>query len=87
MANPKCQCGYPSQNVKHMVMACPQWAKGRGEVLQRAKDRSFEAMMNSPEDMKRIIEWILTNGWLEQFRLTEEVETAVSERIERSEKG
>ena len=34
--------------------------------------------------MKRIIEWILTNGRLEQFRLAEEVEAADSERIERS---
>ena len=35
--NPKCQCGYPSQNVKHMVLACPHWAIGRGEVLQKGK--------------------------------------------------
>ena len=45
--------------MKRTVLACPQWAKGRGEVLQRSKDRPFEAMMNSPDDMKRIIEWVL----------------------------
>ena len=84
MANPKCQCGYPSQNMKHMVMARPQWAKGRREVLQMAKDRSFEAMMNIPDGMKRITEWILSNGWLEQFRLAKEVEIAVNERTTRS---
>ena len=60
--NPKCQCGYPSQNVKHMVLACPQWAMGRGEVLQKAKDRSFAAMMNSPDDIERITKWILAKG-------------------------
>ena len=51
-------------------------------MVQEAKDRSFEAMMNIPDDMKGIIEWIFTNGWLEQFRLAEEVEIADSERIE-----
>ena len=30
---PSFQCGYPSQNVKHMVLACPQWVNGRGDFL------------------------------------------------------
>ncbi|KAI0998523.1 hypothetical protein K3495_g9672 [Podosphaera aphanis] len=47
VANPKCQCGYPSQNVEHMALACHQWAEGRGEILRQAKDRSYEAMMKS----------------------------------------
>ena len=29
-----CQCGYPSQNVKHMVLVYPQWANGRGNFLR-----------------------------------------------------
>ena len=56
-------------------------------MLRQARDRSFEAMMNSADDMKRITGWILSNGWLEQFQLAEEVEIAVGERITRSRKG
>ncbi|KAI0996447.1 hypothetical protein K3495_g11734 [Podosphaera aphanis] len=85
--SPICQCGYPTQNIRHMVMTCPQWAKGRGEVLRRAKDRSFEAMMNSPADMARITQWILTQGWIEQFRLAGEVETAMKVTVKRVGKG
>ena len=70
-----------------MVMTCPQWAKGRGEVLRRAKDRSFESMMNSPADMARITLWILTQGWFEQFRLAGEVETAMKVTMKRVGKG
>ena len=70
-----------------MVLACPQWARGRGEVLRLAKDRSFEAMMNSAEDVARITQWIITEGWIEQFRLVGEVEKAVSEKMKRSGKG
>ncbi|KAI1003651.1 hypothetical protein K3495_g4555 [Podosphaera aphanis] len=85
--SPICRCGYPTQNIRHMVMTCPQWAKGRGEVLRRAKDKSFEAMMNSPADMARVTQWILTQGWIEQFRLAEEVERAIKVTMKRVGKG
>ncbi|KAI1004655.1 hypothetical protein K3495_g3557 [Podosphaera aphanis] len=57
--NPRCPSGYPSENVKHVVMACPLKANGRAEVWRKAKDRSFVAMMNNPEDVGRITKWIL----------------------------
>ena len=78
--SPRCHCGYPSQNVKHMIMACPDWAIGRGEILRKAENRSFEAMMNNPKDMARITKWIQKEGRLEQFRLTLEVEAMMSDR-------
>ena len=77
---PRCQCGYPSQNAQHMVMVCPQWTKGRGDVLRKARNRTFEAMMDSPEDVGRISKWIQAGGFIEQFRLTREVEAAVEKR-------
>ena len=63
-----------------MVMACTSWAKGRGEILRKAENRSFEAMMNNPTDIARITRWIQQEGRLEQFRLTLEVEAKMSER-------
>ena len=50
------------QNVEHMVFACPQCAGGRGEFLRQAKDRSFEAMINSLEDVARNTQLVLSNG-------------------------
>ena len=85
--SPKCQCGYPSQNVRHMIMTCPQWAKGRGEILRKSKDRSYEAMINSPADVARITQWILNEGWLEQFRLVGQVEAVMKEMKTRAGKG
>ena len=63
-----------------MVMVCPQWAQGRGEVLRKARNRTFEAMMDSPEDVARITKWIQAEGFIEQFRLTREVEAIVEAR-------
>ncbi|KHJ33624.1 hypothetical protein EV44_g3838 [Erysiphe necator] len=68
-------------------MYCPEWAKGRGDILRKAKDRSFKAMMNSPEDISRITKWIQKEGWLEQFRLSIEVERVVGQRQEERTKG
>ncbi|KHJ30542.1 hypothetical protein EV44_g4290 [Erysiphe necator] len=79
---PSCQCGYRSQNVKHMIMACPRWAKGRGEILRKAENRSFKAMMNNPKDVARITQWILNEGKLEQFRLIGAIETVLKQRGE-----
>ena len=73
-------CGYPSQNVRHMIMACPAWPKGRGEIWRKAKDRSFKSMTNRPKGMIRMTQWILDQGWIEQFRMTGEVERVLKER-------
>ena len=35
--NPKCQCGYLSQNIKYMVLACPQWAREGERCFERQK--------------------------------------------------
>lgn len=85
--SPKCQCGYPSQNVRHMVMTCPKWARGRGDILRKSKDRSYEAMIQSPEDVARITKWILDEGYLEQFCLVSQVEAVMREKISRAGKG
>ena len=70
-----------------MALACPQLAMGRGEVLRKANDRSFAAMMNSPDDKERITKWILAKGWLKQFQLVGEVEIALDEKMRRYGQG
>ena len=75
--SPRCQCRYPSQNVKHMIMACFNWVKGRGEILRKSEPRSLEAMMNNPKYIARMTRWIQQEGRLEQFRLTLEVEATM----------
>ena len=84
--NPRCPCGYPSENVKHAVMACPLRVKGRADVWRKATIRSFEAMMNDPKDLARITQWILDQEWFEQFRLVGEVERLMLERGEEKRK-
>ena len=78
--SPSCPCGYQSQNPKHMIMSCPRWSNGRGEIWRQAKDRSYEAMINNPGDIKRITKWILNHGWIEQFQMTKAVEMLLEER-------
>ena len=63
-----------------MIMMCPQWTREGGDVLRQARNRSLEAIMDSPEDVDRITKWIQAERWIEQFRPTREVEAAVDER-------
>ena len=69
-----------------MIMQCPQWAAGRAEIWRQAKVRSFQAMMDNPDDVKRITQWILDQGWMEQFRLAEVTEAIVAQREKEKEK-
>ena len=70
-----------------MVMSCPAWADGRGEVFRKAKRPStFAAMIKDQEDIKRITKWILTKGWTEQFRLAPQVEALIQERQNKKER-
>ena len=65
--HPGCpSCVYPSRNAKHLVMFCPVWVEGRGEVLRKAKRPTFHDMMQDPEDLKRTPKWIISKGWIEQ---------------------
>ncbi|KAI0995649.1 hypothetical protein K3495_g12532 [Podosphaera aphanis] len=52
--------------------------------MRKAKNQSFTAMMQSPEDISRITEWIIKEGWLEQFRLAGDVEKLLKEREDAS---
>ena len=69
-----------------MLLACPQWANGSGYVLRQAKDRSFEAMINNPEDVARIAQWIQSR-WIKKFRLAGKGEVAMSNKLKQSGRG
>ena len=60
---------------------------GRGEVLRKAKDRSFAAIINSQNDKERITKRILAKGWFEQYRLAGEVEIATDKKMRRFGQG
>ena len=70
-----------------MVISCPRWAKGRGELLRKSTTRSCEAMVNNVKDMTRIAQWIQKEGWIEQFRMTGEIEALIKQRGENGNTG
>ena len=82
LGKPCCQSGYPFQNINHMVMSCPRRAKGRGELPRKSTIRSLEAMVNNVQDMTRIAPSSQKEAWLEQFRMTGEIEELIGQREE-----
>uniref|UniRef100_A0A9Q8PCU6 Reverse transcriptase domain-containing protein n=1 Tax=Passalora fulva TaxID=5499 RepID=A0A9Q8PCU6_PASFU len=79
--NTSCPYGYRSQNVRHALLVCPRWSLGRGEWMAKARNRTIRALLNNAEDLRRITNWILEKGWLEQYRLVGAVQ---EERTRRS---
>ena len=65
-----------------MVMVYSNCAKGRGEILRKAENRPFEAILNSPKDVARITKWTQKEGRLEHFPLMLYVEATIRERGE-----
>ena len=63
-----------------MVMSCSGWAEDRGEVLRKAKRPPFDAMMQDKDDLKKVTKWIISKGWIEQFRLAPQVEALLKAR-------
>lgn len=69
-------------------MTCGRlWARGRGKILRNAKDRSYQAKIQSSEDVARITKWILDDIHLEQFRLVRQIDAVMREMMHREGKG
>ena len=49
--------------------------------MAKARNRTIGALLNNAEDLRRITNWILEKGWLEQYRLVGAVQ---EERTRRS---
>lgn len=87
VTNKKCQCGFPCQNVKHKLLYCPEWARGRGDWLRRTRSKDIQVVLNDPDAAERIARWIVREGFLEQFKLSAAVEQLVQERQEERGRG
>ena len=53
-----------------MIMSSSRWSNDTVDTWRQAKDRSLEAMLKNPGDIKRITQWFINHGWIEQFQTT-----------------
>lgn len=68
---PACTCGWRAQNIRHILLHCPQTTHHRLVALTRTED--IDPMLSCAETAHIAAKWFLQEGILEQFRLTREL--------------
>jgi hypothetical protein len=65
-----CFCGWIKQNVKHIVLQCPDYTQNRDSMLREEGTTDFRRLMITAKRVKTMINWFMKTGLLAQFSLT-----------------
>ena len=57
----RCSCGTGSQNPRHVLLQCPSF-------IDLGRSTDYEELMNHPQAMRYVAEFMLSTGLLGQFR-------------------
>lgn len=68
-AKPDCDCGWPRQTPKHIILFCPAHAPGRTEMLAEAKTTDFTRLLSTEAGLRAVTRWFLKRDVLTQFSL------------------
>ena len=68
-SKPDCDCGWPRQTPKHIILFCPAHASGRTEMLAEAKTTDFTKLLSTEAGLRAMTRWFLQRDVLPQFSL------------------
>jgi hypothetical protein len=71
---PRCDCGWPRQTARHVVMHCPTYQRQRAELIMEAGSEDFRAILTSAPSARAAARWFVRCGILAQFRTAYEVD-------------
>lgn len=69
--NPACPCGWHAQNVRHILLHCPRYA--RTDLLLNCGSERLSEILSQPACAKHAARWLIQSGAMEQFRVAKEV--------------
>lgn len=67
--SPACGCGWRYQDVKHILLFCPNTAYDRSKLLPPGAVRDLDALLSKPEHRSRTAKWALHHGGFSQLVL------------------
>ena len=67
-----CECGWPKQDVKHVLIFCPRLGQYRPALLESAGTSDLRRMLTTPEGARASTRWLIRSGLLEQYSLARE---------------
>ena len=69
---PACQCGWPAQTVRHLLLHCPRYT--RDQLVQLYSTERLDEMLSRPAAAAYAARWLVNSGAMEQFRVVKEIE-------------
>lgn len=72
-SRPDCDCGWPRQTPKHIVLFCPTHTTRRAEMLAEmlaeAKTTNYAELLSTEAGLRAVTKWILQRDVIAQFSL------------------
>ena len=68
---PRCDCGYPAQTVRHVLLQCP--LHNREDMLREARTQELDELLSREKSARAAARWFVRSGILEQFRVANQI--------------
>jgi hypothetical protein len=69
---PDCICGFPRQDVKHIMLHCPNFSN-RASMFLQGGSQNLQTILTTNKGIQAATNWVLRQGILEQFRIPRRV--------------
>jgi hypothetical protein len=66
---PDCDCGWPRQTPRYVILFCPKHVTGRIEMLAEAKTTDYIRLLSMEAGVRAVTRWFLQRDALTQFSL------------------
>lgn len=66
---PTCQCGWPRQTAKHIIMFCPRWEDERIALRLTVNLGNYAKLLETPKEARIVAKWLQETKLLPQFQL------------------
>ena len=72
--SPLCDCGWPRQTVKHIVLFCLRFARDRDKMIQEAATSDYTTLPSTARGLRAATKSFLEQNVLTQFSLAREAQ-------------
>ena len=70
--DPDCKCGWRKQDIKHILLFCPESHKDRPRLLAEAGTSDFQTMLTTVKESRAAARWMVNLGCLNSFEMASE---------------
>jgi len=71
-----CECGWPRQTPKHVLIFCPRFSRDCNKMFQEAGTNDYRTLLSSPTGIRAVTRWFLAQDILTQFSLAKAMPAA-----------